>query len=209
MILVGIDGVDGAGKSTLADELAEGIASTGATIVRASIDLFHRPRRERYTLGRNSPDGFYLDSHNLHAFTSCLLEPARLGRPFCSAVFDEPSDTPIDKTWITPVNGGVIVIDGLFLHRPELVDAWDLSIWVDALERVNSERARRVAADAPPTGPELLIHLIIWWGRLVRYVDGFDGYVRAHSPDRRATIVFDNNDLFHPHISANRTLPKM
>ena len=58
MVLVGIDGVDGAGKSTLADELAERLVVIGRSAVRASIDSFHRPRQHRYQRGRTSGEGF-------------------------------------------------------------------------------------------------------------------------------------------------------
>ncbi|MGI9028926.1 MAG: hypothetical protein ACR2HP_02920 [Ilumatobacteraceae bacterium] len=44
------------------------------------------------------------------------------------------------------------MVDGLFLHRPELRDAWDLSIWVEAGERIHRERSDRVLADAPSDG---------------------------------------------------------
>ena len=56
---VGIDGVDGAGKTTLADDLAQRLALEGRQLIRASIDDFHRPRELRYRRGRDSPEGFY------------------------------------------------------------------------------------------------------------------------------------------------------
>jgi uridine kinase len=198
MTLVGVDGIDGAGKSTLADELACGIAATGRVAVRASIDSFHRARCERYARGRTSGDGFYLDSHDLDAFRTCLLDPVRSGGAFCTAIFDEPSDSPIERTWVRSVAGGAVVVDGLFLHRPELRDTWDLSIWVDAAERVRQERIARAVAGAPAEGALLLLHLLGWWARLARYVSGVERYVRDRSPTDAATIFVDNNDLNHP-----------
>ena len=41
---VGIDGVDGAGKTTFADELALTLEGLGRRAIRASIDGFHSPR---------------------------------------------------------------------------------------------------------------------------------------------------------------------
>ncbi len=40
---VAIDGVDGAGKTTLADELVEPVRRLGRRVIRASVDDFHRP----------------------------------------------------------------------------------------------------------------------------------------------------------------------
>jgi uridine kinase len=53
---VAVDGVDGAGKTTFADELAACLASCGRQIIRASVDGFHNPRAIRYRLGAGSPD---------------------------------------------------------------------------------------------------------------------------------------------------------
>ena len=44
-IRVAIDGVDGAGKTTLADALAPVVAAQGRPTIRASVDDFHHPAR--------------------------------------------------------------------------------------------------------------------------------------------------------------------
>ena len=64
MIRIAIDGVDGAGKTTLADALAPLVTAQGRPTIRASVDDFHHPRAVRYARGRYSPDGFYLDSYD-------------------------------------------------------------------------------------------------------------------------------------------------
>ena len=61
-IRVAIDGVDGAGKTTLAEALAPLVAAQGRPVIRASVDQFHNPQNLRYARGRYSPDGFSLDS---------------------------------------------------------------------------------------------------------------------------------------------------
>jgi len=59
---VAIDGVDGSGKTTLADELVEPLRRAGRDVIRASVDGFHNPRVVRYTRGPDSPEGYFLDS---------------------------------------------------------------------------------------------------------------------------------------------------
>lgn len=51
---VGIDGVDAAGKTTLANELVPFIEDRGRPVIRASIDGFHNPAkvRQRYIPGQ-------------------------------------------------------------------------------------------------------------------------------------------------------------
>ena len=59
---VAIDGVDGSGKTTLADELVEPLRRAGRDVIRASVDGFHNPRAIRHRQGRDSADGYYLDA---------------------------------------------------------------------------------------------------------------------------------------------------
>ena len=56
-VIIAVDGIDGAGKTVFADGLADVFAEDGASVFRASVDGFHRPRAERYARGRDSPEG--------------------------------------------------------------------------------------------------------------------------------------------------------
>jgi uridine kinase len=95
-VLVAIDGASGTGKSTFADEVARTLPDR-PSVVRASIDSFHRPKAERYRHGKDSGEGYYRDSHDLNALQLQLLRPFAAGTgTMRTAIFDEPTDTPID-----------------------------------------------------------------------------------------------------------------
>ena len=47
VVRVGIDGVDGAGKSMFGDELTLVLTMAGRSVIRASVDGFHNPRAIR------------------------------------------------------------------------------------------------------------------------------------------------------------------
>lgn len=72
---VGIDGIDAAGKTFLADEIADYLVKNGHQVIRASIDGFHNPRNIRHRRGSLSPEGYYCDSFNYELLKSCLLAP--------------------------------------------------------------------------------------------------------------------------------------
>ena len=78
-IRVAIDGVDGAGKTTLANALAPLVAAKGRPVIRASVDDFHNPQSVRYARGRYSPHGFYLNSYDYNSFRRLLLQPLSPG----------------------------------------------------------------------------------------------------------------------------------
>src|SRR3954451_15428187 len=58
-VRVAIDGFTAAGKTTLGHELAERLASTDRTVLRASLDDFKRPWSERQLYDRTSGEGYY------------------------------------------------------------------------------------------------------------------------------------------------------
>src|ERR1035437_2119274 len=70
-VVVGIDGPDGAGKTTLPRRLNE---APQVKTLQACVDGFNRPRAQRYRRGELSPDGSYLDSFDYLALRNdCLL----------------------------------------------------------------------------------------------------------------------------------------
>lgn len=200
--LVGIDGIDGSGKTTFADELAALLSVRTVPVVRATIDSFHHPRNVRYRRGRESPVGFYLDSHDLAALQEQLLAPflAGAGATYRTAVFDEPSDQLIDEPPRTIDGDEVLVFDGVFLGRPELAGSWDLTVFLDAQERVDLTRLGHVLAAAPAAGVELIDHVLRWAERIDRYSAGMRYYLDTANPRAHADVVIDNNDLANPTI---------
>lgn len=202
-VLVAIDGIDGSGKSTFADELAARLASRpGATraVVRATVDSFHNPRAVRHARGAGSPEGFYRDSTNVDALVGELLDPFRAGRPFRTEVFDGPTDSPVDAQLVDAPADAVLVFDGIFGHRTELAGRWDLSVFLDGWDRVERGRIDRATADCPGDPLGDLVHLTRWWVLMRRYVEGQRRYLAECDPMAIADVVIDNNDLSAPRV---------
>lgn len=195
---VAVDGVDGVGKTSFADRLGAAVAQMGRPVLRASADGFLNPRAIRYRLGRGSPEGFFRDTYDLAALRRHLLEPLSLGGTgLCRrAVHDQTTDAPLPEEHVQAVPGTALVLDGMFLHRPELLGCWDLSVFLDAPFAVTVPRG---AARGPGYGsadPEALSNR--------RYVEGQRLYLGACAPLGRADVVIDHRDLAAPRILAWR-----
>jgi uridine kinase len=190
-IRVAIDGVDGAGKTTFADELAGFVAAAGRPVIRASVDGFHNPKAVRYQRGRHSPEGFFEDSYNYVALKEYLLDPLSPGgsQRYRRAFFDHVKDDLVPVNEIEASPSSILLIDGIFLHRPELLAYWDASIFLQTEFAVSVARsASRDGSSPDPAAPSNR-----------RYVEGQRLYLKRCQPETKATILIDHNDLSAPY----------
>lgn len=189
---VAIDGVDGAGKTHFADELAEVVGASGRSVIRASVDGFHNPRSIRYRRGRDSPEGFFEDSYDYAQLKAALLDPLSPGGSghYRAAVFDHRSNSPVSAPSRVASPGDILVLDGIFLHRPELRAYWDYSIFLEVAFAVSIPRGAQRGEGSPD--PEAASNQ--------RYVRGQELYLRSCEPARFATVTINNDDLLAPYI---------
>jgi len=193
-VRVAVDGIDAAGKTTLADELVPLLEMRGRPVIRASLDGFHRPRSERYQRGADSPEGYYLDAFDYPGLCSALLLPlGPLGsRRYRRAVFDFRTDRPLHQPEEEAPTDAVLVLDGVFLLRPELTAFWEYRIWVDVPFDVALDRARQrdVALFGSAEAVEERYHR--------RYIPGQRLYLESASPREQAEAIVENANPANP-----------
>jgi uridine kinase len=194
---VAIDGIDAAGKTTLADELAILLGGEGCPVLRASIDGFHHPASVRHLRVDVQPArSYYEDSFDYQALRGLLLDPLgpegdHLVR---TRVFDFRIDQPVEESPTRVRPGTVLLFDGVFLLRPELEGCWDLSVFVQVDPAVSLERAlkRDVALFGTRDAAERRYR--------ERYLPGQGLYMSQVYPDQRADVLIDNTDLTSPEL---------
>jgi uridine kinase len=196
-VRVAIDGPDAAGKTTLADELANELGARGRTVLRASIDGFHRPRAERYRRGRDSPEGYYREAFDYEAVRSEPLEP--LGpdgdRRYRAAVFDLGCDARLRPPRIAAPADAILVADGVFLQRLELAALWDFRVFAHA--EAQELLCRACERDAALFGSAEAVRER--YER--RYLAGQRLYVDEVGPRELADVVVDNTHTAAPALS--------
>jgi uridine kinase len=193
---VAIDGVDAAGKTTFADELAPAVKALGRPVIRASIDGFHNPAAIRRRRGALSPDGYYHDSFNYAALIELLLQPLGPGGSlaFRRAVFDFRIDAAVDAALDQAEPNAILLLDGVFLLRPELRTHFDFSIFLRADFNITLPRAEKRDVEFLGSSEEVRRRYH------ERYIPGQRLYLAAVQPERCASMVVDNNDPAQPVI---------
>jgi uridine kinase len=182
--IVAVDGIDGSGKSAFADDLAAVFREAGHDAFRASMENFHRPRTERWRLGRESPETFYGDSFDYGTFRRVLIDPFRMAGStgFQTAAFDVRRDAPIESRWQTAPADAVLIVDGVFLLRPELAGIWNFSVLLEV--PWDEAYARLSARDGVDPDPDALSN--------ARYREGQQLYYAEADPRALASALVDN-----------------
>lgn len=135
-----------------------------------------------------------MDSYDYTALRGLLLDPLSQGCSgrFIAINFDHRIDRAVAPVVRQALPTAALIVDGIFLHRPELRDCWDLSIFlkVDFAVSVARGAQRDQTVDAiDPQSPAQQ-----------RYVGGQRRYLAECEPEQAADIVIDYNDLNEPKV---------
>jgi uridine kinase len=143
--MVGISGIDCAGKSTLARVLARDLRAAGEDAVVIGGDDFNRPRAERST--HPAEEGDY--GFDYTELIRDVLAPARHGERVEARlrVKDWDRDAWEERDFVVEP-GAVVLVEGVFLFTPAVVPFLDLKIWLDIGFEDALERALVRDADA-------------------------------------------------------------
>jgi uridine kinase len=193
-VRVAVDGFTAAGKTSLGHELAHVVADQGRVVLRASLDDFKRPWKEAHLYDRLSGEGYYRNAFDIDATRRLLLCPAACDGSGRVVLCSIDPITQIDHSHevVHLPNNGVLIVDGVFALRPELIDCWDLGIWVHIATELSVQRG--TARDAEMEGGVLeseALHRDRYLAAELLYVDEVD-------PVTVADLIVDNTDFDHP-----------
>jgi uridine kinase len=184
-IRVGVDGFCASGKTTLADALALELRAAGRDVVRASADDFQNPPEVRWQLGPRSPEGFFRYQIDFSALRDLLLRP--LGpngsRRYHSSSYDVHASRPNLSIERMAGAEAVLILDGLFLHSPDLDHCFDFTIFISADFETCLRRA--LARNQERSGDLNELEAIY----REKYIPGFELYCREIAPRERASSV--------------------
>jgi len=187
--VVGITGIDGAGKTTFARSLEEFLISSNHKTQMIHLDDFHNPRTIRYA-GENPDENYYNRSFNLDDLVSKLLKPLRENREFStklSILNLQTDEYDIEKEYNFHPNT-IVILEGVFLLIEELSQYIDYTVFLD----IPFEESKR---RAPLRDPEAIINKYD-----TKYLPAQQKYLSLFPPGNYAEMIIDNINWEYPSI---------
>lgn len=145
--IIAVDGRRDSGMRQFADDLAEILHVGGHTVFHASIEDFQQPRSRRER-------GRYSDGYDYSLLRRVLIDPFRTAGSTGFAVtgFDADRDEPVfQPKWKSAGLDAILIVDGVFLNRPELSGIWNYSVWLENPPEIEDRGDAAYLADVTPS----------------------------------------------------------
>ena len=130
-ILIGIDGCGGSGKSTFAVELSE--ALDAAPIIH--MDDFYKPSLERKNVTTTTFIGWQFDWQRLKTDVLQSITIRGFAQYQC---YDWNTDRLAEMRTIHACS--TIIIEGIYVLRPELLSYYDIRLWMECSKEIRLQR---------------------------------------------------------------------
>lgn len=182
-IVVGIDGLGGSGKTTFATSLANYFREKGVETIVFHIDDFIHPKRIRYDAAKEEWFCYYFLQWRYDYFIFEVLSQLVSGDEIHKEIelYDKEDDVYAKQSVYIPKQT-VVIIEGVFLQRPELKPFFDYVVYMDVPQNV---RLKRVLKRDTYIGDEQAI--LEKYKK--RYFPAEEYYMRCCSPVERADHV--------------------
>jgi uridine kinase len=138
--IVGIDGLGGSGKTTLARSLKQELILAKCDVVILHMDDYIVKKSERYGTGNEEWYEYYALQWNIEQLRKELFQRLHGG---CNSItlpfYESSADSVVSKPF--HLDGvRVVLIEGVFLQRKEWRDFFDFVIFLDCPSELRSER---------------------------------------------------------------------
>jgi uridine kinase len=187
--LIGISGIDGAGKTRFAGDLEKFLIDRNYETQAIRLDDFHNPEAVRYA-GDDQAENYYNRSFNISLIVERLLKPLRRKTNFSIKLklLDWPTDKYDVEQDFSFSQKTVVIFEGVFLFRKELAPYIDYKIHLD----ITFAESKRRAKDRDPEA------VLEKYDK--KYLPAQAKYLKEYPPDKTADMVIDNSDWHQPRL---------
>jgi HAD superfamily hydrolase (TIGR01549 family) len=187
--VIGINGIDGSGKTKFAESLEKFLISRNYETQAIHLDDFHNPRALRYA-GEDQVENYYNRSFNISLVIEKLLAPLHRKSTISTklTLLDWRTDKyDIEREYRFNQNT-IVIFEGVFLFRKEFAPYIDYKLFLD----IPFEESKRRAIVRDPKA------VIKKYDD--KYLPAQAKYLQEYPPRQVADMVIDNTDWEQPHI---------
>ncbi|TQR16298.1 kinase [Psychrobacillus soli] len=180
--IIGIDGLSGAGKTTITKNITKELTSEGHKIVVIHIDDLIEERAKRYNTGRPEWREYYWLQWDVKGIKETLFEAVHQKLNVLHLKFYNKENDQCYLKCINIEKCTIILIEGIFLQRKEWRSLFDYLIYLDCPKNVRSERVLQRDAYIGDMNERLKKYERRYWM-------GEDYYFKEVNPIQKADIV--------------------
>jgi uridine kinase len=130
-LLIGLSGIDGAGKGWVARQLQIALTERGFRLAVLSVDDWLNLPHVRFAPHRPALH-FYTHALRLEDFRATLLQPLQATRSVDVVTdFAEETATSFRQRRYRFQDIDIVLAEGIYLFKTAMRDAYDLAVWVD------------------------------------------------------------------------------
>ncbi|MGN1412593.1 MAG: hypothetical protein ACI4WH_08840 [Oscillospiraceae bacterium] len=117
-LIIGIDGLGGAGKSTISSKICDILNQKGYNTIVLHIDDFIHPKSIRYNANYPEWECYYNLQWRYDYLIDKIINPIKNGDDFNQQIelYDKENDTYLLQKFDIP-KGSIIIVEGVFLQR--------------------------------------------------------------------------------------------
>jgi len=195
VFVVGLSGPDASGKTQMSKRLIEELQNREVNILCIPSDWFHHPKAHRRAAAGEPHEQFLYDTINFDRLVEEVLEPVRNKADRIKFThFNVDADEGVEKT-IELEYPLVLLIEGIFLFQPKLIDYFDFKVYLDVAPEETIDRA--IDRDAYRFGEADKV--------TERYISKYNKgqalHRELHKPLELADWIVDNNDWKNPKLT--------
>ncbi|MGW2426791.1 uridine kinase [Streptomyces sp. NPDC001709] len=193
-LAVAIDGLTAAGKTSFGHELAEWISAAGRPVLRATLDDFKKPWKDRHLYDRESGEGYYRNAFDYDVVKRLLLDPFRSPQAaLCGLCSIDPLTQQDHSSDAAPLaSNSVLIVDGVFAFRPEINTYWDFRVWLQVDAELSVQRGADRDQDWAGSDAESI--------HRNRYLVAERIYLQEVDPIPMMDVVIDNSTFASPRV---------
>lgn len=181
--VIGIDGLGGSGKTSLAKELYRDLIVKNLDVVLVHMDDYILERNKRYQTGYPEWYEYYHLQWDTEMLRNELFQKLRTSKELSLPMYDKQNDSiSIRKITVNPQS--IILIEGIFLQRIEWRKYLDYVIYIDCPRELRKDRVLKRD-----------LYIGDYKARLQKYNNrywlGEEHYLKTENPHKNADIIWN------------------